>query len=578
MKSLEEISTFVNMGTSKVKEIKESALLKKTKAQIKEDLNNIKNSEIPGNLIKDIKQWHDAKKESIMQMLNSDEAEFIKIAVKESEIGKKVTKSVEAVEDIIPERLQIEMLNYKHWCINWFHIAQMGLKDPMAVTIGMLKYTWIFDMAKANTMASKYIEGRRGANVEQVQRQTSYMIKSMCDMFLYAFQHPGEVILTQAYMLPKEVLAAMDLQNVVAELPGTILAKVDQYAGARYLDTAENTGLPADSCNLPKMTTGVALSDEIPEAKCIVCSNLPCDSGFSSYETIQEKLGNIPIYRMNMPYNFRDDTSINIEDIKGLIKFLEENTGHKMDWDKLREVCTNYNEMVDYELERWELAKLSDSPISGDAIALPHLWSFNCISGLKDTTRHHKKLTEVAKKAYKRGKISCPDLRYRVVVWNPWPACYGHLPGWLERCWGIGSVMDLDTYGDMNYIDTTTPDTMLAGLTKRYTWSTMSRHTRGPAENMLGDLATVIRDYKAEFVLFPAHIGCKNSMSLESAMRDTCRKAGIPMCTFRYDLVDCRVTSRQGIRNQVNKFMTEVMHAEPLDPSLLYIDDGEGSW
>ncbi len=581
MKSLEKISAFAKIGTSIVKNAKESGKLKNAKLTVKEDLEGLKKSDFPKKFAKDMLKQQVARVGSIKVMLNSDESQFIKTAVKESEPVKKITNKVETISDMVPERLKIEILNYKHWCINWFNISAMGLKDPIAVTSGMLKYTWLFDMMKANSMATTYVEGRSGANVKQVQIQTSYMIKSMCDMFLNALQHPDEVILTQAYMLPKEVLIAMDLENVVSELPGTILAKLDQYTGVRYLDAAENAGLPSDTCGLPRMTTGVSLLGEIPMAKCIVCSNLPCDGGFSSYETIQEKLGNVPIYRMSASYDFRNDDAIEpfVEDLKGMIKFLQDNTGHTMDWNKLKDACENYNEMVEYEIERWELAKLDDAPICNDAIALPHLWSFNCISGLPETTKHHKRLTEIAKKDYKKGKICFPNFRYRTIVWNPWPASYGHLPGWLERCWGIGSMMDLDTYGDMSYIDTSSVDLMLQGLSKRYMWATMSRHTRGPAENMLGDLARVIKDYKVDFMLLPAHVGCKNSMSLEAAMRDTCKQNGVPMCTFRYEFLDSRVTSRQGIRNQINKFMTEVMHAEPIDASLLYIDDGEeGDW
>lgn len=406
MKNLEQIGTLVKIGTSKVKEVKESSIIKKAKADVKEDMENIKKSELPKNLMKDVVKKQKIALQTLKTMLASDEAEFIKTAVKESDACKKFTEKKDAVIDIIPERLQIEAINYKHWCINWFNISMMGLKDPLAATKGILKYTWMFDMMKANSMATTYVEGRSGANVKQVQIQTTYMIKSMCDMFLYTLQHPDKVILTQAYMLPKEVLIAMDLENVVSELPGTILAKLDQYTGVRYLDAAENAGLPTDTCGLPRMTTGVSLLDEIPEANCIVCSNLPCDGGFSSYETIQQRLGNIPIYRMSAAYDFRNDDAIEpfVEDLKGMIQFLETNTGHSIDWDKLKEACGNYNEMVDYELERWELAKLDNAPICNDAIALPHLWSFNCISGLKDTTRHHKRLTELAKKEYQKEK------------------------------------------------------------------------------------------------------------------------------------------------------------------------------
>ena len=62
-------------------------------------------------------------------------------------------------------------------------------------------------------------------------------------------------------------------------------------------------------------------------------------------------------------------------------------------------------------------------------------------------------------------------------------------------------------------------------------------------------------------------------------MKEECRKRNIPFCVFRFDLVDSRVTSRQKMREQISKFMVDVMKAEPLDPSLLTIKDGiENQW
>ncbi|MEG1799294.1 MAG: 2-hydroxyacyl-CoA dehydratase family protein, partial [Synergistaceae bacterium] len=83
--------------------------------------------------------------------------------------------------------------------------------------------------------------------------------------------------------------------------------------------------------------------------------------------------------------------------------------------------------------------------------------------------------------------------------------------------------------------------------------------------------------FSADFVIIANHIGCRNSMGMSGITHETARERDIPLCIFNYELMDSRVCSRQGIRNQISEFMMNVMHAEPLDASLLKIEDSE-SW
>lgn len=471
-------------------------------------------------------------------------------------------------------------VNYRYWRKNWFYMNMMALTAPKTIFKGMFKYTWLYDLLKSNIMVDLYTNKRSGPNYDKVHRHLSFTIKSLSDMYKNALKNPDKVVIIQN-MVPPQILHAMGLTSVVPEVAAVVLPKIDQFAGVRYLDAAESKGLPGDTCGLPRLTAGIALKKEVPIGSCIISSNLPCDGGLASYEVIQESIGNIPIYRLNVPYDFRNDESIDtyVEDLKGMIEFLEKNTDGKMNWDKLREVCRNYNKMVEIELERWELAKAEVPPVTNDALWFPHYFAFNVAAANKRLVKHHSKLLKMDKKAYKKGKICFEGMRYRTVMWNPPPSVYGHIWNWLERCWGVGSVMDLETYGVMEYVDTSTPDTMLKGLGRAYMWATMSKHTRGPAENMIGDLLRAVEEYKPDFVIYPAHMGCKNSMSLEALMKEECKKRKVPFCVFRYDLVDSRVTTRQQMREQINKFMIDVIKAEPLDSSLLTIDDtGEGHW
>lgn len=176
---------------------------------------------------------------------------------------------------------------------------------------------------------------------------------------------------------------------------------------------------------------------------------------------------------------------------------------------------------------------------------------------------------------HEKGEGSVKNMKYRAVLWNPPSFCYSNMWNWLERCWGIGVVMDMESFLSPVYIDTRTHDSMLAGLAEQWCYAPMARHNRGPAENWLNALDEVSNLYRPDFILNMNHIGCRASVGLVGAMKDWSKKTDVPVCLVDHDFYDSRVVSRQGIRDQVNRFMQDVMHATPLDPSLLNFDDSQ---
>ena len=55
------------------------------------------------------------------------------------------------------------------------------------------------------------------------------------------------------------------------------------------------------------------------------------------------------------------------------------------------------------------------------------------------------------------------------------------------------------------------------------------------------------------------------------------REKGIHLVWVSHDLFDPRIISRQGVRDQINRYMRTVLQEEPLDPSLEVLND-DNSW
>lgn len=135
----------------------------------------------------------------------------------------------------------------------------------------------------------------------------------------------------------------------VADQPH-ILNMLDQHACDKYMDIAENHGLPGDTCSYPRRAAGVFLADHSPITNtCLISSNLPCEGGFGSYGIIEEKIG-LPTYRLDIPYNFKDEKAIAtfVEDMKGMIVFSWLTTGSEQSagWinknEGMEEACSKH--------------------------------------------------------------------------------------------------------------------------------------------------------------------------------------------------------------------------------------------
>jgi len=469
-----------------------------------------------------------------------------------------------------------QWIDFKYWGLNWLSILGLVATNPYKVIIALFKYPWIYDLLKTNNLVKRYNEGRNGTALLLSNINLYYVIRGVIRALKTIVYGTKDTVLENC-MVPTEIYQAMDLKVFMAELPAALLPMEDQHTCDKYMDLIENNGLPGDTCSYPRITAGVFAAGEIPrDVKVLISNNLPCEAGMQSHAYYEDNMC-VPAYRLDVPYNFKEEDALNlfVEDIRGLIAFLEKHTGHLMDWDKLREVLTRYNQMNELELEHWEMTASDNPPLANENIWIPHFWNYNIEPGNLDSIAWYNEIHKHIKKAYDRKESPLKNLRFRSVLWNPPTFAYAHFWNWLEQCWGIACLNDMESFGHFEdmFIDTTTNETMLKGLAKKWCNATMSRHTRGPMENYLPDLWHMFERFRADFILVAGHIGCRSSVAMTGLMKEEAQKRGIPFCIFDYELMDSRVCSHQGIRDQINSFMVNVMKATPLDERLLVIDD-----
>jgi len=383
------------------------------------------------------------------------------------------------------------------------------------------------------------------------------LLKYVSDVLQAHVKAPDSLIWYEELLTP-EIPNAMGFTTFMPESLGLVLPLIESEAAIACVDRTENAGYPADMCSFVKTSLGQILADELPKPRLILTTNSPCDSAMAGYLPIEKRLG-VPVFRMDQPYE-TNERSLDYY-TKGLwkmIDFLEEETGRKMDFDRLKEICEERNKATEYVLEFRELLQNRPAPLGGLLLTMSIFGSL-LLPGTEATTKCNKALRDEAKRRVEQNIGALEDERIRVILWNPPFLIDGGLFQWMEETYGAVVVMDMLAYRSYGIIDTSSPESMVRDLAYDMMKGPMARHTRGPAKNYYEDLIRLFKEYEADMVLMASHQGCKNALAVSGIIRDLFRKQNIPLLDIQYDLVDPRVTSPEEIRNQVSHFMETVM-------------------
>lgn len=454
----------------------------------------------------------------------------------------------------------------KYWILIWGQVFKLVLtllvkRGPIGAYRKFNQYPWMFQLLLVTKLLRRFTRGRKGAYLES----TCMVLHSVAVTIVIGLEevfYKPDLLLINEDLVPPEIGKAMGLKVWLVEAMGILLPMLNPEAMLKYIDEAENLGVNPDSCSLIKASVGMVTMEQLPKGTALVSSNMPCDAGMASYSYIQKKY-DTPIYRLDIPYNFKNDRAEKLmtDDLKGMIAFLEEHTPGRMDWDHLREICETRNRMMEHELELWDMISVKPAPLAAEAVWISHMWHFYVFPGHKIGEKVFERLAALAKKNLNKKIPAVENEKYRAVLWNPPFPHFADIFNQVEREYGITLIMDSMTYNHHSLIDTTTPETMLNGLSSIIMQGPMVRHTRGPAENYLDDIFSCVKQFNLDMVWVANHVGCKGSQAMNSILREKCRNMKIPLLILDYDLIDPRIVSHQGMIDQVKTFMENVMLA-----------------
>lgn len=245
------------------------------------------------------------------------------------------------------------------------------------------------------------------------------------------------------FALCNELFVAMDVLPVYPENYGALCAT--KRVGDPFIERAEADGYSNVTCSYARIGLGYSAlwrdTGEVPpfapdggmgNPVMMVGSSLVCDTRYKWFQAFSRYL-DVPYYAFDMPAPpaataHRPDVreqyiKYNLAQLQGLVSFMEERLGKKMDWDKLDEIVRRAEKS--YQL--WYDAYM----MAGRAVPCPFPAedSFRCfvpaffMVGEQEALDFYQGLYDEIKYKVENGIGSIPEEKYRL-LWG------GGLPPW----------------------------------------------------------------------------------------------------------------------------------------------------
>lgn len=364
----------------------------------------------------------------------------------------------------------------------------------------------------------------------------------------------GKPIVFYNFTLEAELFIAMDLPHIMPEGWTHWRSIIEgESCNTPFIDAAHEAGIPPELCSADKMTIGALLLGEYPPPAMIVSASFPCDNEKIMYQIMQSLTG-APLYLLDCPYWMDEGEAMDywVNQYKGLISFLEEHTGKKLDYDRLKEVTEESNRFLDYYLEAMELVKLVPMP------GTPPRGRAGI--GLPKGTQVIKARRDNLKARAARGETQVPEEKVRI-IWAYVPTAWD-MPGledWLEEEFGAVVPVGMLNYFPAEPVDTSTPESIIRGLAKRNLNGFMGRYGKTSADLWLEDTLYWYEEWKGDCIILAAHMGCKYLRGNYGLLKDIAREQGIPVMLYDTDTFDPRITSREEAHAKIEQFLETVV-------------------
>ena len=428
---------------------------------------------------------------------------------------------------------------------------------------------------KEKTTAEKSMEiAMRVRQIVKDQAQKAHEARAKGDPIAYLF-------IASYY---DEILRAMDIVTVGTEnYAGLCAVKMD---AERFLAKAEAEGYPRHLCTYATVGLGFdAMRRELgqmpPDAPdggleypsmMLGTGMMICDPRYKWYQAAQ-RYTDAPMHvlgLLNPPvhYTHIDPKEVRgyylkyvVEELRGLVEFLERETGRRMDWDRLSEVVDLSERTIKVWYDAYQLRKAIPAPMSaGDAVTIMVPGYF--MLGTRFAYDFYCELYEGLKYRVDNKIGAVADEKYRLLWALSLPPWYGlvifNYFGSLGAAFPIEAVYHPPKPADIPPEVAHPLERMAWRFYDSFTWwnDKARAHTGNPNVEWFLDL---IEEYKLDGVVFHQAMTCRTIHTGQLNQINVFKKySDKPVLLLEGDIVDMRNYDKKATHRKIDAFIEVV--------------------
>lgn len=400
-------------------------------------------------------------------------------------------------------------------------------------------------------------------------------------------KQPGAIQAWIMHAISTEIPQAFDIIGDWPENYSTLCAA--RLIATKFCEEAEAEGYSNDICSYVRNGMGYlrrcrecgGIPPEAPvggigNPVMLLSSAIACEPRYKWFEAIATHYIDLPIYCDDISSPIWDE---NVNDpliaehykaqirasLKGLIAFLEKETGKKFNIDQFRQIMERSQEAHKYWAGTLDLRKALPCPMGAEdyfACVIADLF----LLGLPEATNFFKSLYQEVEARVKNHVGVIANEKYRF-SWLGLPPWYNlGLYNWLEEEGAVCCVESPYWAGHYVEVDLTDP---IEGLVDR-TWQiAVFKHEH--SSEVVPDLVQAnpasaltptklllkwVKDYKLDGVVMHRTRSCRALSMGELHGRNILEKEGIPTLIFESDMSDPRAWSDAQIKAQFKEFLS----------------------
>jgi benzoyl-CoA reductase/2-hydroxyglutaryl-CoA dehydratase subunit BcrC/BadD/HgdB len=404
---------------------------------------------------------------------------------------------------------------------------------------------------KSIIRASRLISRMQQAVPEPRKSEALYyeMLTSYYRRLLDA-KEEGKFIAAHTVFFPAEILYAMDIVPMHTE---TTTWMISLFTGecSDMLAAGAELGMASEICSPHRGLAGAFSMGVLPRPDAVLWSNMVCDNTAKSGELIME-LNNCPGYFLDHPFQHtQGEVDYFVGELKGMIDFLEEQSGKKMDRDRLSTIVARMDRQIELYREINELRKAVPTPFHPQGF-LELLSVDYLFPGQPEAIEYLETLREEMENAVKKGKGAVENERFRLMSFFIPPM---YLMGFMEKLmneFGAASVTEpFFTFWGEGKLN---PDRPLESVAEK-SFMLPEMRMYGPMDGRaINSIINCAQEYKVDGAIYYADVGCRHTCATIKLFKDVLNELDVPMLTVDCDVVDPTITSQEEIRGKLEQF------------------------